>query len=68
MKQKQTFSIDIEKAFFNVKLKLLINPNFSQFLEHIFRSSRSQMFFKYVLLKILQYPELKRDSNTGVFL
>ena len=34
----------------------------------IFRSNRSQMFFKVGALKISQYSELKRVSNTGVFL
>ena len=52
-------------------LKLLvINFNFSQFHEHIFKSSRSQMFFKIGALKnyAIQNYELKRDSNTDVFL
>ena len=41
-----------KNLFFNVKLKLLmINFNVSQFHEHIFRSSRSQMFFKIGALK-----------------
>ena len=35
---------------------------------NIFRSSRSQVFFKIGALKISQLSELKRDSNTGVFL
>ena len=52
-------------------LKLLvINFNFSQFHEHIFKSSRSQMFFKIGALKnyAIQNYELKRDSNTDVLL
>ena len=35
---------------------------------YIFRSSRSQIFFDIGALKILQYSESKRDSNTSVFL
>ena len=52
-------------------LKLLvINFNFSQFHEHIFKSSRSQMFFKIGALKnyAIQNYELKRDTNTDVLL
>ena len=47
-----------EKPFFNVKLKLLVKYYFSQFHEHIFRSSRTQMFLKIGALKsfaILQH-------------
>ena len=59
MKQKQTFSlvpdIDVENTYsFNAKLTLLMNTAYktaSEFHEHIFRSSRSQMFFKIVALK-----------------
>ena len=57
MKQKQTFSLvsdtDVEKTcFLTVKLKLLMNSfNFSQFHEHIFRSSCLQIFFKIGTLK-----------------
>ena len=44
--------VDVKKTpFFNVKLKLLINFKFSQFQEDIFRSSRTQMFFKIGVLK-----------------
>ena len=57
----------LKKPDFNVKLKLLIHFNFSQFHEHIFKSSCRRYSSNYVLLKILQYSELKRDSNTGVF-
>ena len=41
----------LKKTVFNVKLKLLINFSFSQFHERIFRSSRTQMFFKTGVLK-----------------
>ena len=44
------------------------NFYFSQFHEHILRSSRLQMLFKVAALKDSQYFELKRDSNRGVFL
>ena len=40
-----------KNPFFNVKLKLLKNFNFSQFHEHIFRGNRAQMFFKIGVLK-----------------
>ena len=52
-----------KSCFFNVKLILLMN----NFYKHIFSSSCLQMFFKISLWKISQYPELKTDSNTGVF-
>ena len=41
----------LKKPDFNVKLKLLIHFNFSQFHEHIFKSSCSQIFFKLCALK-----------------
>ena len=41
----------LKNPVFNVKLKLLINYNFSQFHEQIFRSSHTQMFFKIGVLK-----------------
>ena len=41
----------LKKPVFNVKLKLLINFNFSQFREQIFRSSHLQMLFKIGALK-----------------
>ena len=58
----------LEKPVFQCKIK---TPSqyfvyFSQFHEHIFKRSFLQMFFKIGALKILQYSELKRDSNTGV--
>ena len=59
-----------KNLFFISKLKLLIiNFNFPQFHEHVFRSSRSQMLFKIGVLKnyTIQNYELKKDSNTGVF-
>ena len=40
---------------------------FSQFHEHIFRSSVRRCSSKYVLLKISQYSDLKRDSNRGAW-
>ena len=54
----------------NLLKLLVINFNFSQFHEHIFKSSRSQMFFKIGALKnyAIQNYELKRDSNTDVLL
>ena len=52
--------------FFNVKLKLLMNK-FSQFHDHVFRSSRSQIFskigalknFSILILAILRYISVK---------
>ena len=60
---------DVEKSCFSCEVK---SP-YQQFLTllnfaKIFRSSRLQMFFKIDALKILQYSDLKRVSNTGVFL
>ena len=52
-----------ESGFLNAKLILFMN----NFYYHIFRDSHLQTFFKISALKILQYSELKRDSNTGVF-
>ena len=66
------FDIGVEKTcffpFFNVKLKILIIFIFSQFHKHIFRSNLRRCFSTWVLLKISQYSELKRDSNTCAFL
>ena len=42
---------EVKNPFLNVILKLLINFTFSQFHEYIFRSSRTQMFFKIGVLK-----------------
>ena len=42
--------------------------NFSKFHEHISEAAVRRCSSKQVLLKISQYSELKRDSNTGVFL
>ena len=79
MKNKPTFSlisdIDVEKTcFFNVKLNYFrINFHFSQFPEHLFRSSHSQMFFKigafknFVILRIKKILQL-RSSHLEVFL
>ena len=59
-------------CFLNMKLKLRNEKHFfSHFHEHIFRSSRSQMLFKIGAIKssiILQYSELKRDSNRSASL
>ena len=41
----------LKNVFFNVKLKFLINYNFSQFHKHIFRRSRTHMFFKVGVLE-----------------
>ena len=57
-----------KNLFFNVKLKFPINFNFSPFHEHIFRSSRTQMFFKIGVLKHFAILRIRRDSNTVVFL
>ena len=46
--------------FFSAKLKLLINFNFSQFHEHVFRSSRRQMFFKIGALKNFTILRIKK--------
>ena len=60
----------LEKPVFQCKIKTPYKyfVYFSQFHEHIFKKSCLQMFFKIGALKILQYSELKRDSNTGVSL
>ena len=59
----------LKKPVFNVKAKLLINFNFSQFHKQTFRSSCTQMFFKIGALKNFAILRIKkRDSNTGVFL
>ena len=56
----------LKTPIFNVKLKLLMDK-FSQFHDHVFRSSRLQMFFKIgalknfaiLILAILQYISVK---------
>ena len=58
----------LKKPVFNVKLKLLmINFNVSQFLEHISRSSCSQIFFKTGALKNFAILRNKNVTPTQVF-
>ena len=52
MKQKQTFTINVEKTLFNVKLKL----------NHL------QMFFKILALKNFAILRIKKRLHTSVFL
>ena len=68
MKQKQTFSlvsdIDVEKNVFYVKLNLFKNNFYkTHFQKQPFTNALQNRFSEN-----LQYSELKRDSNTGVFL
>ena len=49
-----------KNLFFNIKLKLLINFNFSQFHEHIFWSSRTLMLFKIGALKNFAILRIKK--------
>ena len=57
-----------KNLFFNVKLKLLmINFNVSQFHEHIFRSSRSQIFFKIGALKNFAVLKIKKGLQHKYF-
>ena len=58
----------LKNGVLNLKLKLLINFNFSLLHEHVFRRSRKQMFFKLGALKNFAILRIKRDFNTGVFL
>ena len=60
--------IDIEKKkrSFNVKLKLIMYK-FSQFHEHIFRSSRSHMFFKIAALKNFAILKIKKRLKHRCF-
>ena len=44
----------LKKPFFNVKLNLFMN----NFYKHIFRSSRSRMFFKIIALKNFAIPRI----------
>ena len=61
----------LEKPVFNVKLNLLINFDFSQFHEHIFRSSPTQMFFKigalknFAILRIKKRLQYRLEAATG---
>ena len=56
-------------GFFYVELKILINNffNFSKLHEHIFRYSRSQMFFKIGVLKNFVIIWIKKRLNTGFY-
>ena len=56
-----------KNVFFNVKLKLLINFDFSQFHQHIFRSSRMQMFFKIGALKNFTILRIKKRLQQRCF-
>ena len=56
-------------VFLNVKLKLLmINFNVSEFHGHIFRSRRSQMFFKIGALKNFEILRMKKGLQHNCFL
>ena len=57
----------LKETVFNVKLKLLINFNFSQFHEHIFRSSRTQKFFKIGALKNFAILRIKKRLQHSYF-
>ena len=58
----------LKNLFLNVKLRLLmINFNVSQFDEHIFRSSRSEMFFKIGALKNLAIVRIKKGLQQTCF-
>ena len=50
----------LKKPVFNVKLKLFKNVNFSQFHEHIFINSRTQMFFKVGAFKNFTILRIKK--------
>ena len=58
----------MKKPFFNVILKLLKNFDFSQFHEHIFRSSRTQIFFTIVALKNFAILRIKKMLQHRCFL
>ena len=55
------FLISKKKPVFNVKL--WINFNFTQFHEHVFRSTRSQMFFKIGALKNFAILRIKKRQT-----
>ena len=60
---------NIFTCFFDINIKIADEQSFfCQFHEHIFRSSRSQMFFKIGASKDFAIFWIKRDSNIGVFL
>ena len=58
----------LKKPVFNVKLKLLmISFNVSHFREHLFRSSRSQIFFKKGALKNFEILKIKKGLQHKCF-
>ena len=56
-----------KNLFFNVKLIKLNMNKFSQFHEHIFRSSRSHMFFKIAALKNFAILKIKKRLKHRCF-
>ena len=58
----------LKNLFFNVILKLLINFDFSQFHEHIFRSNLTPMFFKICALKNFAILGIKKRLQHRCFL
>ena len=61
------FHLFLILVFFNVKLKLLLNFNFSQFHKHIFRSSRTDVFFKIRALKNFAILKIKKRLQQRSF-
>ena len=57
----------LKNLFFNVKLIKLIMNKFSQFHEHIFRSSRSHMFFKIAAIKNFAILRFKKKLQHRCF-
>ena len=57
----------LKKPVFSCKIKLLINFDFSQFHEHIFRSSRTRMFFKIGALKKFAVLRIKNRLRHSCF-
>ena len=57
----------VKTCLFNVKLKLLINFNFSQFHEYVFRSSRTQVLFKIDALKNFSVLKIKKRLQRRYF-
>ena len=57
-------------CFFSIKLKTSYEQSllFLSFMNTFSEAAVRRRSLKYMLLKISQYSELKRDSNTGVFL
>ena len=56
-----------KNLFFNEKLKLLLSFDFSQFHEHICRSSHTQMFFKIGALKSFLKLRIKKRLRHRCF-